>query len=504
VEQEPLVRFDRVCKSFPGVQALKEISFEIRTGELHAVVGENGAGKSTLIRLLAGAERPDAGTLWVKGARYAPRTPRDALAAGISTIHQVFNLLPDQSIARNVFVGKEPALFGVWLRRGAMREGTRRILDSLEASHLSPETIVRTLRVGEQQIVEIGKALLNETVLLVMDEPTSALNRSETDALFRNIRRLRDRGVTILYVSHHLEEVFELADRVTVMRDGRHVRTAPVGAFTRESLIFDMIGRDVAAEHQGGGTVTDEVLLEARGISSGAVLRDVSFTVRAGEVLAVAGLSGCGKTELGRALFGALALDRGTLTLKGAPFSPSPSRAVARGMLYLPEDRKNDCILRDETIMRNIVLAILPRISRPLGILRRGLEREAADRQADALAIKASSTRASVSTLSGGNQQKVALARCLAAEPDVLILTEPTQGIDVGVKLEFYRFIREQSRRGRAVLLISSEIAEIQALAHRVMIMREGRVAAVLTRDGMSQERILGIALGGEAGDLPA
>jgi ABC-type sugar transport system ATPase subunit len=497
---EPLVSFHGVSKSFPGVQALADVSFDVRAGEVHAIVGQNGAGKSTLIRLLAGAERPDAGVVTMGGKPYSPRGPRDALRAGVSTIYQVFNLLPDQSIARNVYLGKEPARLGGWLRRTAMREGTARILESLEAPHLSPDSVVRSLRVGDQQIVEIAKALLNEATLMVMDEPTSALNRAETDALFRTIARLRAQGMTILYISHHLEEVFELADTVTVMRDGRHVRTAPAASFTRESLIFDIIGREVAADDGAPAPPPGAVVLEARGICSGSLLRDVSFTVRAGEILAVAGLSGSGKTELGQALFGALPIDAGTVTLRGRRLTPSPPRAVERGLLYLPEDRKNDCLLKDESIHRNIVLSILPRISRPLGILHRSLEREAAERQARALSIKAPSVNASVNTLSGGNQQKVALGRCLAAEPDVLILTEPTQGIDVGVKFELYKFISDQARGGRAVLLISSEMAEILAVAHRVMVMRGGRVAATLERAEMTQERILGLALGGQAG----
>jgi ABC-type sugar transport system ATPase subunit len=360
---------------------------------------------------------------------------------------------------------------------------------------------VRNLRVGEQQIVEIAKALLNNAELLVMDEPTSTLNRAEVEALFRTIRMLRQKGVTILYISHHLDEVFELADSVTVMRDGRHIRTAPVSAYTRESMVFDMIGREVSGDIAATAPTEDRVVLEVDGLCSGKALRGVSFSVRAGEILAVAGLSGSGKTELAKALFGEIPVDSGSVTLKGRRFHPSPPGAIERGMVYLPEDRKNDCLLSQQNIRRNIVLSILPRISRKLGILNLRQEKAVADRQVQSLSIKTAGTGMSVDSLSGGNQQKVALARCLAADPEVLILAEPTQGIDIGVKFELYQFIVDQSRNGMAILLVSSEIAEILRLAHRVMVMREGAVAAILDRREMSQERILGLALGMEPGN---
>lgn len=495
---EPHVRFQAVSKSYPGVQALKDVTFDIARGELHAIVGENGAGKSTLIKLLSGAVMPDSGSILVKGTPFFPRDPKDSLRAGISTIYQVFNLLPDQSVARNIFLGKEPAAGGVWLAERQMMEKTSAMLATLDASHVSPRAVVRSLRVGEQQIVEIAKALLNNAELLVMDEPTSTLNRAEVDALFRNIRMLRQKGVTILYISHHLDEVFELADSVTVMRDGRHIRTSPVSGYTRESMIFDMIGREVPADLSAAAPAEEKILLEVRGLCAGTLLKDVSFSVRAGEILAVAGLSGSGKTELAKALFGEIPVSAGSILLKGRQFHPSPSGAIERGMIYLPEDRKNDGLLAEQSIKRNIVLSILPRISRKLGILNLRLEKQVAEKHVQALSIKTAGTGMPVTSLSGGNQQKVALARCLAADPEVLILAEPTQGIDIGVKFELYQFIMDQSRKGRAILLVSSEIAEIVRLSHRVMVMREGRIAAILDRAQMSQERILAVALGVE------
>jgi len=497
----PFLRIENLSRTYPGVEALRDVSFDIQAGQIHALVGENGAGKSTLIKILSGAETPDPGSqIWLEGQPYHPRTPKQALDASISTIYQVFNLLPDRTIMHNILLGKEPSRLGV-LDLNAMEAGALHILEMLGASHLSPTQLVSDLKVGEQQVVEIAKALINKSRLLIMDEPTAALNQTEATALFDNIRKLRAEGVTILYVSHRLNEIFELANTVTVLRDGRHISTRPIGAVTSDSLIEDMIGRKL--EHifpQRNKQIGDEII-RVENLSLGKVLHDISFTLRRGEVLAVAGLSGSGKTELGKAIYGDLPIDSGSIVVEGKPFKPSPSRAVRKRIIFLPEDRKADGVLQQLSVRRNLSLSVLnTQVANHLGVLNLRKERALAEDQIRNLEIKTPSMEQLVLNLSGGNQQKVALGRCLAVNPDVFILMEPTQGIDVGVKFEIYQFIVDQAAQGRAILLISSELAEILGLAHRVLVMHDGYIVADLDTQETTQEEILRYALGESVG----
>ena len=491
----PFLQIENLSKAYPGVQALDSVSFGVQTGHVHALVGENGAGKSTLIGILAGAVHPDSGRLWLRGEPYAPRTPKEALEASVSTIYQVFSLLPDRTVMHNILLGKEPTRSGGVLDLQRMREEASRILGLLGAEHIAPEALVGELRVGEKQIIEIAKALLNESQLLIMDEPTAALNQAEMEALFRNIRLLREQGVTILYVSHRLDEIFELADAVTVLRDGQHISTRSIEEVTRDSLIEDMIGRKLSSVFPQRVDRRGEEILRVEGLSVGKMLRDINFSLHRGEVLAVAGLSGSGKTELGKALFGDLPLDRGTILLKGKPLRHRPGAAIRSGLIYLPEDRKTDGLFPDHSVRRNISLSVLPRIA-SWGIISPAREREVAQEQVENLDIRVTDLEQPAITLSGGNQQKVILARCLAVDPDVFILMEPTQGIDVGVKFEIYQFITEQAAQGKAILLISSELAEILGLAHRVLVMHAGRIVADLETRQTDQEEILRYALG--------
>lgn len=502
---EPILQIYQLSKTYPGVKALDGVSFQVRPGQVHALVGENGAGKSTLIKILAGAEQPDPGAeMRFQGRVYRPQTPRDALRANISTIYQVFNLLPDRTIMHNIMLGKEPARRGV-LSLQRMRRQTSEVLERLDAAYLDPETPVSELTVGEQQIVEIAKALINESVILIMDEPTAALNQTEAEALFKNVQRLRADGVTIIYVSHRLDEIFRLADAVTVLRDGKHISTNAIEAVTRESLIEDMIGRRLENVFPERVDKRGEPVLHAEGLSAGNLLKNVTFTLHRGEVLAVAGLSGSGKSELGKAIFGDLPLDAGRIFIDDQRYVPKPGRAIDRGMIYLPEDRKQDGVLQDLSVKRNLSLSVMrQRVATRLGILRLSRERQIAQEQIDALDIKTPDMEQLVLYLSGGNQQKVALGRCLAANPDILILMEPTQGIDVGVKFELYQFIVQQAARGRAVLLISSELAEIIGLAHRVLVMNAGRIVADLDVKETDQEEILRYALGEAVDAEPA
>jgi ABC-type sugar transport system ATPase subunit len=483
-----------LSKSYPGVRALKQVSFSVEQGHLHALVGENGAGKSTLIKILSGAERPDSGTITLDGQPYDPHTPKDALRANVSTIYQVFNLLPDRSIMHNVMLGKEPRR-GPIIDLEAMRAETQRVMETLNAGYLPPEMPVRDLKVGEKQIVEIAKALLNRSRLMIMDEPTSALNQTEVEALFERIRVLKEQGVTLLYVSHRLEEIFQLADAVTVLRDGSPISTHPIAEVSRESLIEDMIGRKLEGVFPTRTPPTDKEALRVENLTVRGLVDNVSFSLRAGEVLGIAGLPGSGKTELGQALFGDLPIHGGRILVHSQPFKPSPGKAIARGLMYLPEDRKADGVFQELPIRRNITMAVLNRIA-PLGFIRADRERATAQRQIVALEIKTPHMEQQVLNLSGGNQQKVALAKCLAGQPDILILSEPTQGIDVGVKFEIYQFIAEQAESGRAVLLISSELTELLGLAHRLLVMHRGRIAAELDGATATQAEVLRYALG--------
>jgi ABC-type sugar transport system ATPase subunit len=496
------LRIEHLSKAYPGVQALRNVSFDIERGHVHALIGENGAGKSTLIKILAGAEQRDSGLIWLEDKPYTPHSPRDALATGISTIYQVFNLLPDRTIMHNILLGKEPRKKGLWLDFDTMRAETRRVLTMLNAGHLSPDAEVRQLKVSEQQVVEIAKALLNRSRLLIMDEPTAALNQTEVNALFDNISVLKQEGVTILYVSHRLDEIFQLADCVTVLRDGEHISTRPIGSVTRESLVEDMIGRKLTSVFPARVDRRGDEVLRVEGLNVSGLLHDITFGLHKGEVLAVAGLSGSGKTELGKALFGDLPLDSGIITLGDRPLKVRPTEAIRNGLIYLPEDRKAHGVFQEHSVKRNVSISVLERLANRLGILNLTREQSVAQEQVRALDIKTPSLDQLVMNLSGGNQQKVALARCLAVGPEVFILMEPTQGIDVGVKFELYQFIAEQAASGRAILLISSEIAEILGLSHRVLVMREGRIVAELDTDRTSQEEILRYALGEQAAEV--
>ena len=492
---DAILELHHISRSFPGVRALDDVSFAASAGTIHALVGENGAGKSTLIKVLSGALEAEAGTMMLGGQPYRPHDPRHAIRSGVSTIYQELNLLPLRSVAANITLGKEPSNGGV-LDGEAARAQAREALSLLQASHISLDAPVERLKVGEKQVVEIAKALLDKSRLLIMDEPTAALNSAEAEALFAIISTLKARGVTVLYVSHRLNEIFRLADAVTVLRDGRHIRTSPISQVTPDSLITDMIGRQLEGVFPPRTQTLGDRVLSAGRLSATGMFEDVSFDLRAGEVLAVTGLTGSGKTELGKALFGDWPVDAGEVRLFGRSGRVIPARAIEAGMGYMPEDRKVEGMLAEVSVRRNISLAILPRLARRLGIVDRPAERKAAQAQVDALDIKTPSLAQLVRNLSGGNQQKVALAKWLACGARMLILMEPTQGIDVGVKFEIYELIARLSREGVAILLISSELPEILGLAHRILVMRGGRVVVELPGDQTDSDTILRYALG--------
>ena len=484
-----------ITKSYGAVRALRGVSFDLRAGEVHALVGENGAGKSTLIKVITGAERADTGTLHVDGRVVAHMDPAASRALGIAAIYQQPSLFPHLSVAENIAMAVErPKLFQPvdWKRRA---ETAAAVLSRLGAS-LDPGRLVETLSMPEQQIVEIAKAIGADARVVVMDEPTASLAEREVEGLFRVVRRLREQHVGIIYISHRLEEVFAIADRITVLRDGRTVDTRAAGDMTRGELIRAMVGRDVDAVFPKAPVTPGPPALEVRSLGCAAAgIHDVSLTLHRGEILGLAGLVGSGRSELARTLFGLTPADAGTILINGAPVRVgSPAQAIRAGLAYVPEDRRRHGVVLDMSIAANASLASLGSVS-SYGLIDRGRERAAAAAYVDKLRIKTPSVLAEVATLSGGNQQKVALARWLSTNPSVIILDEPTQGVDIGAKAEIHALMQMLVERGLAILMISSELPEILGMSDRVAVMHQGTVRGVLPRAEATQSRILALAL---------
>jgi rhamnose transport system ATP-binding protein len=492
----PLLQLTGISKSFGGVHALRGVSFELRAGEVHGLVGENGAGKSTLIKIITGAYQADGGTLEVQGRLVGKHDPTTSRALGIAAIYQQPALFPDLTVAENIALGLEPP--GAWRRvrwnhrRARARELLRRI-----GAAIDPALPAGRLTMPEQQLVEIARALGANARVLILDEPTASLSDREVELLFRVIRDVRSQGVGIIYISHRLEELVQLADRVTVLRDGAVAATRPMSELRRTELIRLMVGREVSSVFPKTAVPVGDVRLETRGLGCRASgVRGVSLTVRAGEIVGLAGLVGAGRTELARVLFGLTLADEGEIRLDGSPVVvDSPARAADLGIAYVPEDRRRHGVLLEFPVAANTSLAILRKLSR-FGLLQGGRERDLARHYVERLRIKTPSITVAVGNLSGGNQQKVALARWLAAEPSVLILDEPTQGVDVGAKAEIHRLMGELAGRGLAILMISSELPEILGMSDRIAVMYAGTIAGTLDRAEASQERVLELALG--------
>jgi rhamnose transport system ATP-binding protein len=490
-----------LCKSFGGVRALEDVSLHVERSEVLALVGENGAGKSTLIRILGGADTADAGTLTLDGQELPHLSPQQARALGIAVIYQQPALLPDLSVAENVALGDEPA--GLFRRVDwpARRRRASELLARLGLA-LDPDRPARTLSMPEKQLCEIARALGAQARVLVLDEPTASLSVTEVRTLLALLRDLRAQGLAIVYVSHRLDEVFQVADRVTVLRDGKVVETRAARDLDRASLIRLMVGRELAAEAPRPIGSPGAVALEARRLGSRAAgVHDVSLAVRAGEVVGLFGLVNSGRTELARVLSGLTPADAGELRVRDTPVTlRTPRQAAALGIAHVPEDRRQHGVVTAMSVAANCTLSVLPRIRRH-GLLDRGREDALARAQVERLQVKAASLQAQVATLSGGNQQKVALARALATSPQVLILDEPTQGVDVGAKAEIHARVAELAGQGLAVLAISSEVPELLALCDRIAVMCEGTIVAVLDRAQATPERLLALALGspGEA-----
>jgi len=492
---EPLLSLEHAQKSFGAVHALEDGDIELFGGEVHGLVGENGAGKSTLVKILAGVHRPESGRLLLDGKEAIFDTAKQSQSAGIAIIFQEPTLFPDLSVAENIFVGVQPLKRGRRIDTRKMRRNTLSLFDQLGV-RLDPDRLARGLSIADQQLVEIAKALTANARVIVMDEPTAALAGTEVDRLFGIVESLRTRGNAVLFVSHRLEEIFEISQRVTVMRDGRHVLTKPIDELTIQSVIRAMVGRDMDALFPKVPTEPGRVVLEVDRLTREGVFTDVSFNVRSGEIVALAGLVGAGRTEVARAIFGVDRWDAGAVEISGMRLPPgSPTAAMRAGIGLVPEDRRQQGLIMDFSIERNIALASLDSIRRA-GLIPRGAERSFAKDWALRLQLKYGKLTNPVWTLSGGNQQKAVLAKWLARKPALLIVDEPTRGIDVGTKAEVHRLLSELATQGVAVLMISSELPEVLGMADRIVVLFEGRVMREFPRAEATEDALMHAATG--------
>ncbi len=504
-QAEPLLRIEHLAKAFPGVIALADASLTVGRGEVHALVGQNGAGKSTLIKILTGAHRKDAGTIFFDGKPVEFRTPQDAQSNGVSTIYQEINLVPYRSVAENIFMGREPRRFGFINWRRMNREAAK-VLErmGIKADVSQP---LMNLNVATQQMVAIARAVSFESQLVVMDEPTSSLDDREVAKLFEVIRGLKATGTSVIFITHRLDELYQVCDRVTIMRDGRTVAERPMHEITKLDLVAAMLGKELGevrregqtaftgGTHQGG-----QVLLQARHLQRGRALRDASVDVGAGEIVGLAGLLGSGRTEVARAVFGADRIEDGEIRFEGEPANfGSPADAIEAGIGFCSEDRKVEGIIPYLSVEENMTLAAMPMLAHH-GIVSRPQQRALVERFIERLAIRTSGPDQKIRELSGGNQQKVLLARWLCLNPKLLILDEPTRGIDVGAKAEIQGLINELADNGLGVLMISSEIEELTEGSDRVVVLRDGRTVSELPGEAISQDAIMRAMAHGDEG----
>ena len=493
-EPHPILEVDAVSKRFDATQALSDVSLTLYPGEVHAIVGENGAGKSTLIKIMTGIFPPDSGSMRLAGESFAPRNSADAQRRGVAAIYQEPSVFPDLSVAENIFIGHNDR--GWMVDWSSLARDAREILAMLDID-LDPRLPAAGLTVAGQQAVEIAKAISLDVQVLIMDEPTAALSAHEVDRLFRQVRKLRDSGVAVLFISHRLEELFEISDRISVFRDGRQISTRPATDVTEESLVREMVGRDPAEFFSREFHPVGEIALRVSSLGRQGVFSDVSFEVRRGEVLGLAGMVGAGRTDVALALFGVAPADAGTIELGGEKIEvKSPGDALAQGIAYLSEDRRRLGLSMAQSVAANITLAALDRYVTTLGLLDGSKERQDSEALRQRLGIRTPSLSTPVSLLSGGNQQKTMLAKWLNVAPTVLILDEPTRGIDVGAKADVHRFVDELARSGIAIILISSDLPEVIAMSDRVAVMREGTLRGIYSHEDATQERIMATAVG--------
>ncbi|HEY2779374.1 MAG TPA: sugar ABC transporter ATP-binding protein [Steroidobacteraceae bacterium] len=508
----PLLDVRSICKQFPGVRALDSVDLQVQAGEVHALLGENGAGKSTLLKILSGALRADRGDALLQGAVLDPaHTPRERQRLGLITIYQEFNLLPFMSIAENLYLGREPKRYG-FIDWAAMHESSRALLASL-GLQADPRTEVRHLSVAHQQMVEIGRAVAQQAKLIIMDEPTAALSGREVEILHAVIRGLKARGVSFIYVTHRLDEVKQICDSFTVLRDGRFVASGDVSNVQIRDLIRLMVGREVEFARLPRSAPPGVPVLGVKGISRapGAAHRhamalvELSIEVKAGEIVGFAGLVGAGRTELARIIFGADRCDQGVVYLNGQEMRPlrSPHEALRAGVALLPEDRKQQGCFLEQSITQNMTLPSLPRLARWGIFVDEAEERRLIDKYQTALRIKMPNPSTAIGTLSGGNQQKVLLARCMALEPKVLIVDEPTRGIDIGAKAEVHQLLVDMAQSGIALIVISSEMPEVLALCDRIIVFREGRISGTLDSAEATEHKLMQLMAISTTADAP-
>ncbi|MGB9788258.1 MAG: sugar ABC transporter ATP-binding protein [Dictyoglomus turgidum] len=485
---------ENINKSFPGVQALKDAYFELNKGEVHALVGENGAGKSTLMKILVGAYRKDLGRIIYKGKEVDIPNPRVAQEMGISMVFQELNLMPHLTVAQNIFIGREPKRknLPIFLDDDEINKRTKELLNMLHLK-VEPNVKVSNLSVGKQQMVEIAKALSFNSEVIIFDEPTAALSEAETEELFSVIRKLKSQGIGIIYISHRLEELREIADRVTVMRDGQYIGTDYMKNLTIEKIISMMVGREIYETLREKEVEENaEVVLEVRNLKRSKVFRDISFSLRKGEILGFAGLIGAGRTEVARAIFGADPVDSGEVYVKGKKVHiRNPWDAISHGIAYLSEDRKRYGLMPDLDVKSNIILPSMKDFLKALGFVDDKKAEKVSNEYIQRLRIRTPSVRQKVKNLSGGNQQKVVVAKWLLRNCDILIFDEPTRGIDVGAKNEIYKLLNELIAEGKSIIMISSELPEILRMSHRIVVMCEGRITGILDADEATEEKIL-------------
>jgi ribose transport system ATP-binding protein len=496
ISTTPVVQIRGLSKAFAGVQALSNVQFDLRAGEVHALMGENGAGKSTLMKILSGVYQRDSGELLLDGRPIEVDSPRAAQALGIQIIHQELNLMSHLSAAQNIYIGREPrGRFGLFLDEDKLNAQAAAIFERMHLP-LDPRTPVGELTVARQQMVEIAKALSFDSRVLIMDEPTAALNNAEIAELFRIIRQLKAQGVGIVYISHKMDELQQISDRVTVMRDGQYIATVPTRETPLDAVIAMMVGRQLATTHEAlPDSSANPVVLAVKGLRRGTAIKGVSFELRRGEILGLAGLMGAGRTEVARAIFGADPIDAGEISIHGKTVTVhSPQDAVGHGIGYLSEDRKHFGLATGLDVETNVVLASLTRFARAgLWLDQPAIHATARD-YVQRLAIKTPSVEQQVRLLSGGNQQKIVIAKWLLRNCDILFFDEPTRGIDIGAKSEIYKLLHALAAEGKAIVMISSELPEILRMSHRVLVMCEGRLTGELSSREATQERIMQLA----------